>query len=160
MPDTTSYVDPRGSRFAAWVTTAVLSAVLLTGSALLLAVQTAVFVAGAALGMAHAPYGRLFRLVRRITGTGPAAELEAEPPLRFAQAVGAAFGVVGTAGYLAGVPALGATVTALALAAAFLNAAFGVCLGCEIYLIVRRALGRAALARFVPARTTIERSSA
>jgi hypothetical protein len=161
VPDTTpSYVDPRGSRFAAWVTTAVLSAVVLSGSGVLLAVQTAVFVTGAALGIRHAPYGRLFRLVRGLAGIGPATELEAEPPLRFAQAVGAAFGVLGTAGYLAGVPALGAGATALALAAAFLNAAFGICLGCEIYLIVRRALGRAALARFVPARTTLERSSA
>jgi Domain of unknown function (DUF4395) len=34
--------------------------------------------------------------------------------------------------------ALGITATALALAAAFLNAAFGYCLGCELYgLIVR-----------------------
>jgi hypothetical protein len=49
------------------------------------------------------------------------------------------FAVVGTAGYLAGVPALGVVATALALAAAFLNAAFGYCLGCEMYLLLLRA---------------------
>jgi hypothetical protein len=155
-----SYVDPRGPRFGAWVTTAVLSVVLLTGSALLLAAQTVVFFIGAALGLAYAPYGRLFRLVRRVARLGPPAELEAEPPPRFAQAVGAGFGLVGTIGYATGVTALGVTATALALAAAFLNAAFGFCLGCEIYLIARRVHGRGApLVRVVPARRTPEGSS-
>jgi hypothetical protein len=60
------------------------------------------------------------------------------------------FAVVGTAGYLSGVPALGIVATAAALAAAFGNAAFGFCLGCETYLLARRALGRPALTRFVP----------
>jgi hypothetical protein len=32
--------------------------------------------------------------------------------------------------------------TAAALAAAFLNAAFGYCLGCEMYLLVRRVTVR------------------
>ena len=57
-----------------------------------------------------------------------------ELPPRFAQAVGAAFGVVATIGYATGVTALGAGATALALAAAFLNAAFAFCLGCEVLL--------------------------
>jgi hypothetical protein len=60
------------------------------------------------------------------------------------------FAVVGTAGYLSGVPALGIVATAAALAAAFGNAAFGFCLGCQTYLLARRALGRPALTRFVP----------
>jgi hypothetical protein len=144
------YVDPRGPRFGAWVTTAVLAAVLLTGSGLLLAAQTAVFLTGAVFGLKRAPYGRLFQLVRH--RFPPPAELEAETPPRFAQAVGAAFGVAGTAGYLSGLTLLGQVATALALAAAFLNAAFGFCLGCEIYLLGRRALGRAAITRFVHAK--------
>lgn len=37
---------------------------------------------------------------------------------------------------------LGLLATGVALAAAFLNAAFGYCLGCEMYLLIRRAQGR------------------
>lgn len=144
-----SYVDPRGPRFAAWVTAAVLALVLLTGSPLLAAAQTAVFATGAVLGLAAAPYGVVFRLLVR-PRLAPPAELEAELPPRFAQAVGTAFGVTATLGYATGLTALGAGATALALAAAFLNAAFGFCLGCEVLLLARRVLGRAEIARYVP----------
>ena len=74
-----SYVDPRGPRFGAWVTTAVLAAVLVTGSAWLSAAQTLVFAAGAVAGLKAAPYGVLFRrlVAPRLA---PPAELEAELP--------------------------------------------------------------------------------
>ena len=39
--------------------------------------------------------------------------------------------------------------TSAALAAAFLNAAFGICLGCEVHLRLARLLGRP-LVRYVP----------
>jgi zinc transporter ZupT len=71
---------------------------------------------------------------------GPVREREPEAPLRFAQFVGLLFAVVGTAGYLLGAPTLGAVATGFALVAALLNAAAGFCLGCEMYLLVRRAL--------------------
>jgi hypothetical protein len=132
-----SSVDPRGPRFAAWVTSAVLAVVLVSGSGALLAAQTLVFLAGAVLGLRYAPYGVLFRTLVR-PRLGPPREFEPEAPPRFAQAVGAGFGLAGTAGYLSGATAVGATATSLALAAAFLNAAFGLCLGCETYLILRR----------------------
>jgi len=54
--------------------------------------------------------------------------------------VGLCFAVVALAGYLTGADLLGAVATGLALAAAFLNAAFDFCLGCELYLLGRRAL--------------------
>jgi hypothetical protein len=136
-----SLVDVRGPRFAAWVTSVVLALVLLTSSGWLLGAQFLVFVVGAVFGIRRAPYGVLFaRLVR--PRLGPPSELEAEPPLRFAQAVGATFAAVGTLGFLVGSPAVGLAATALALAAAFLNAAFGICLGCEMYLLFRRATAR------------------
>jgi Domain of unknown function (DUF4395) len=133
------YVDPRGLRFAAWLTTLVLAVVLVTGSWVLLAVQTAVFAVGAFAGLRYAPYGLLFRrlLAPRL---GPPAELEPAAPPRFAQGVGFAFAAVGVAGYASGLTPLGLVATALALAAAFLNAAFGLCLGCELYLILRRVI--------------------
>jgi zinc transporter ZupT len=46
---------------------------------------------------------------------------------------------VALAGFGTGVTVLGLVATGFALAAAFLNAAFGFCLGCELYLLVRRA---------------------
>jgi hypothetical protein len=63
--------------------------------------------------------------------------------------VGLAFAVVGTVGYLGGVPVLGLLATAFALAAAFLNAAFDVCLGCEVHLRITRLVGRPVV-RYVP----------
>lgn len=125
------------------VTTAVLLVVLLTGSGWLLAAQTLVFAIGAGAGLRRAPYGLLFARVVR-PRLGPPTAFEDEAPPRFAQAVGLAFGLVGTIGYLAGAPVLGAVATALALGAAFLNAAFGFCLGCEMYLLLARLRGRAA----------------
>jgi hypothetical protein len=154
-----SYVDPRGPRFGAWLTTAVLGLVLLTRSPWLAAAQTAVFVVGAAFGLGAAPYGVVFRRVVR-PRLAPPAELEAELPPRFAQGVGAAFGVVATIGLATGLTALGLAAAALALAAAFLNAAFGLCLGCEVLLLARRVLGRAEIARFVPRPTAHKGASA
>jgi disulfide bond formation protein DsbB len=134
-------VDVRGPRFAAWVTTAVLAVVLITSSAVLLGVQAVVFALGAVLGLRAAPYGWLFRTVVA-PRLGPPTEFEAEAPPRFAQAVGTIFAVVGTVGFAAGWTVLGLVATAFALAAAFLNAAFGFCLGCELYLVFRRTTAR------------------
>ena len=136
-------VDVRGPRFVAWVTTAVLVATLLvsafspTTAAVLLALQSLVFAIGAWRGPREHPYGRVFAalIAPRL---GPGTEREPVPPLKFAQAVGLAFAAVGTAGFAAGVPLLGVTATAAALAAAFLNAAFGICLGCQLYPLVAR----------------------
>ena len=142
------FVDPRGPRFGAAITTVVLAIVLLTGSGWLLAAQAVVFAIGAMAGLRWAPYGVLFRLVVR-PRLGPPAELEAEAPPRFAQGVGLLFALVGTVGYLTGTPVLGAVATAMALVAALLNVAFDVCLGCEVHLRLARLLGRP-LTRYVP----------
>jgi uncharacterized protein DUF4395 len=127
-------VDPRGPRFAAGLTSLVLAAVLLTGSPWLLAGQAVVF----ALGVAgRSPYGVIFRRLVR-PRLGPPAALEDTRPLAFAQGVGLAFALAGLLGFAAGSALLATLATAAAFAAAFLNAAFGVCLGCEVYLLIRR----------------------
>lgn len=136
-------VDPRGPRFAAWVTTAVLVAVLLTGSGALLAAQGVVFALGAFIGLKYSPYSVLYRVLIA-PRLAPPGEKEASAPLRFAQGVGFVFAVVGAAGYFTGVTALGIVATGLALVAAFLNAAFGLCLGCETYLLIRRLTSKGA----------------
>jgi Domain of unknown function (DUF4395) len=138
-------IDPRGPRFGAVITTVVLAVVLITGSGWLLAAQALVFAVGAVFGLRYAPYGFLYRKLVR-PRLGPPRELEPEAPPRFSQAVGAVFAVVGVAGYAAGVTWLGVAATAAALVAAFLNGAFGYCLGCQMYLLIRRIRpGRQAL---------------
>jgi hypothetical protein len=131
-------IDVRGPRFGAWITSAVLAVALLTASGVLVALQAVVFAVGAFAGLRYAPYGVLFRTLVA-PRLGPVREREAEAPPRFAQLVGLIFAAVGAAGYLLGAPTLGAVATGLALVAALLNAATGFCLGCELYLIARRA---------------------
>jgi hypothetical protein len=138
-------IDPRGPRFSALITTVVLAVVLVTSSAWLLAAQAVVFAAGSVFGLRYSPYGLLYRQLVR-PRLGPPAELELEAPPRFAQAVGLVFAAVGVAGYAAGLTWLGVVATAAALVAAFLNGVFGFCLGCEMYLLIRRIWpGRRAL---------------
>jgi hypothetical protein len=130
-------VDPRGLRFAAGVTTVVLALTLVLNNPWPLAVQAVVFAISVAFGVQASPYGQLFkRLIRpRI---GPPQELEDAAPPRFAQLVGLVFAVAGLIGYLTGVTVLGVVATGFALVAAFVNAAVGLCLGCEAYLLIHR----------------------
>ena len=130
-------IDPRGPRFAALITTAVFVVVLLTGSAWLLAAQAVVFAVTAWAGLPASPYGYLYRrlVAPRL---GPPRELEPAAPPRFAQVVGLAISIVGVIGYATGVSVLGMAAAAAGLAAAFLNGVFGLCLGCEMYLLIRR----------------------
>jgi hypothetical protein len=137
-------IDPRGPRVAAALTSVVLALVLLVPTALavvLLAAQAVVFAVGASRGVQHTPYAGLFRRLVR-PRLGPPADLEDPRPPRFAQGVGLGFAVVGLAGFLAGSSPVALVATGLALVAALLNAAIGLCLGCELYLILRRAIAR------------------
>ena len=136
-------VDPRGLRFSAWITTLVLAVVLVTDNALLLGVQALVFALGAFAGLRFSPYGVLYRrLVAPWIAArfGPPPSNEDAASSRFAQGVGFAFALIGAVGYGTGLTALGLTATAFALGGSFLNAAFGFCLGCEVYLRLPRAL--------------------
>jgi hypothetical protein len=133
-------IDPRGGRFAAAVTSVVLAVVLVTPTPVavtVLALQTLVFATGALRGVQHTPYSWVFRTLVR-PRLGPPRELEDPRPPRFAQSVGLGFALVGLLGFATGLTPLALVATGLALAAAFLNAAFGFCLGCEIYLRLQR----------------------
>lgn len=138
-----SQVDVRGPRFSAWVTTTVLiitlavSAVSPTAAAVILGLQAVVFAIGALLGPHRAPYGTIFRTLIQ-PRLSLVTEREPVPPLQFAQLLGFTFAAVGTVGFATGVTLLGVIATALALGAAFLNAAFGICLGCQIYPLITR----------------------
>ena len=135
-------LDPRGQRFAAAITTVVLVVVLATGWGWLALAQVVVF-AITALDPRRGPYALIFRTVLR-PRLGPPAEREPAAPVQFAQLVGFVFLTVASVGYLTGATALGVVFAAFGLLAAFLNAAFGLCLGCEAYLAIRRIAARRA----------------
>ncbi|GGN84641.1 DUF4395 domain-containing protein [Nocardia rhizosphaerihabitans] len=141
--DSPPRVDVRGPRFVAWVTTGVLVLVLVAAAfstvaaAILIGLQAVVFAIGASGGPAKHPYGRIYAafIAPRL---GPPTETEPVPPLRFAQLLGFAFAGLSLLGFALGSPIVGAVFAGFALFAAFLNAAFGVCLGCQIYPLVAR----------------------
>jgi hypothetical protein len=134
-------VDVRGPRFVAWVTTAVLTFALIVSAArppaaaIILGLQAVVFAVGALGGPRRHPYGRAFAVLVA-PRLGPVREREPVAPLKFAQLVGFVFAVCAAAGFAAGAFLVGVVATSAALVAAFLNAAFGICLGCRLYPLV------------------------
>ena len=132
-------IDARGPRFSAAITTLVLATALVTQSAVLIAIQLAVFAIGAFAGPAKTPYAYAFKKFVKPRLKGEVPTEDARPP-QFAQSVGLIFAVVALAGSLLSIPALFTVAVGFALFAAFLNAAFNFCLGCGIYLLALRAV--------------------
>ena len=134
-------IDARGPRYSAALTTIVLSAALITESNLIIGFQFAVFLSAVLFGLRRSLYGFIYRnlIQPRLSGPVPS-ENEAAP--RFAQLVGALFAATALLGGLTGNTTLFLIATSFALGAAFLNAAFGFCLGCQFYLILLRAKSR------------------
>ena len=133
-------IDPRGPQFTAALTALVLLAVLLTPTPVavtLLAAQAVLFAWGALAGVQRTPVAWLFRTVVR-PRLGAPDHLEDPAPPRFAQSVGLGFALVGLAGFALGVETLALVAIGAALVAALLNAVFAFCLGCEVYLLLRR----------------------
>jgi hypothetical protein len=103
---------------------------------LLLAVIAALFL-WAVVSPRTAPWGVLYRRVVQ-PRLRPATEFEDPRPPRFAQGVGLVVTTVGLVLHLAGVPWALPIAAAAAFVAAFLNAVFGLCLGCQLYLLLQR----------------------
>jgi hypothetical protein len=131
------YIDARGPRFSATITAIVLAATLVTQNKWVLVAQGLVFLIGATRGPQFTPYGLIFKNVIKPRLNKVAPTEDVRPP-KFAQAVGFIFALVGTIGAFAGADIVFTVATGFALAAAFLNAAFNYCLGCEMYLLITR----------------------
>jgi hypothetical protein len=131
------YIDARGPRFAAIITTLVLATALVTQNVWVLVAQGVVFLIGAVKGPQFTPYGVIFKSLVKPRLKGVASTEDVRPP-KFAQAVGFVFALVAAIGAFAGVDLVFTIAVGAALAAAFLNAAFNYCLGCEIYLLLVR----------------------
>ena len=134
-------IDPRGPRFGAGVTAVLLAITLLLGTGpaatALLVVVALFFVLGVARGVQGTVQGLAFKAWVR-PRLAPPTELEDPRPPRFAQMVGLLVVGAGLLFAALGFPAAVPIAAAVALVAAFLNAAFGLCLGCELYLLGRR----------------------
>ena len=61
------------------------------------------------------------------------------PPKRFAQGIGVAFSVTASVLWLAGAPTAARIVVGMLAGAAFLEAAFGFCLGCKVFGLLMKA---------------------
>jgi hypothetical protein len=131
-------IDARGPRWSALITTVVLATALVTSSVWLIAFQAVVFAIGALRGPQFTPYALIFKNLIKPRFKSEAT-LEDVKPSQFAQAVGLGFTVVAIIGSVTGASALFTVAVGFALAAAFLNAAFNFCLGCEMYLLILRA---------------------
>ena len=135
------YIDARGPRFGAVITTTVLAIALVTMNEWVLLVQALVFTIGAIRGPQFTPYGLIFKkfIKPRLSKEAPTEDVR---PPKFAQSVGLIFALVGLVGAFSGADVVFTVAVGFALGAAFLNAAFNYCLGCEMYLLGLRLIKR------------------
>ena len=131
-------IDARGPRFGAVITTAVLATALATNNLWVIVAQAVVFAIGAFKGPQFTPYAFIYKRIVKPLLKGETPTEDVRPP-QFAQSVGLLFALVAIGGALSGINAIFTVAVAFALAAAFLNAAFNLCLGCEVYLLLLRA---------------------
>jgi hypothetical protein len=131
-------IDARSPRFGAAITTVVLAAALATSNVWFIVVQALIFAIGAFKGPQYTPYAFIYKKAVKPFLKGEVPVEEVKPP-QFAQKVGLLFALVAIVGALLGIEALVIGAVSMALGAAFLNATFNFCLGCEIYLLLLRA---------------------
>ena len=131
-------IDARGPRWSAAITTVVLATALVTSNVWVIAFQAVVFAIGALRGPQFTPYSLIFKSLIKPRLKSPAVFEDVRPP-QFAQAVGLGFSLVAVIASVAGAGGVFTVAVAFAFAAAFLNAAFNFCLGCQMYLLILRA---------------------
>ena len=127
-------IDARGPRWSAGLTSIVLIIALITCSPVLIIIQLVQFAIGAFAGPPKSPYAWLYKkfIQPRLSKTFDSEDVK---PPQFAQFVGFIFALVATAGALTHTWPVFTVATSFALFAAFLNSAFGYCLGCKMYLL-------------------------
>ena len=138
LKKSTTIIDARGPRFGAVITSLVLATALATNNVWVIVAQAVIFAIGASRGPQFTPYAFIYKtfVKPRLKGETPAEDVR---PPQFAQTVGLLFALAAIGGVLFSVNAVFTVAVAFALGAAFLNAAFNFCLGCEVYLLLLRA---------------------
>jgi hypothetical protein len=138
-------LDPRGPRFGAAITSILMVLVIylsLDPASISVALgimifSVSMFIIGTAVGPAKHPYSYVFKYLVRPALKPPTA-LENATPVHFAQFVGLIVTGTGLVLHLLGVAYALPVAAAAAFTAAFLNAVFAYCLGCQIYLGLKR----------------------
>ena len=120
------------------ITAIVLATALVTSSIWVIAYQAVVFAIGAIRGPQFTPNAVIFKKLIRPRLKSEVTFEDVRPP-QFAQAVGLGFALIAVIASVVGAGGVFTIAVGFALAAAFLNAAFNFCLGCEMYLLILRA---------------------
>jgi hypothetical protein len=135
-------IDPRAPRVGAGITSVIALVGFADGfsafgliSQALTVVLFVLFVWSVFFPKTH-PYGFIFQLIRKRIGEPN--ELEDARPPRFAQQVGLGFATLGIVGLILGSQLVVGIALAFIFIAAFLNAFFNFCLGCQMYLLLKR----------------------
>lgn len=142
---TSNQLDPRGPRFGAGITSVLMVMVIffsLDAATIniafgVMAFSVVMFVFGSTLGPAKHPYSYLYKYTLRKALPAPTV-MEDSRPVHFAQVVGLIVTGSGLVLHLLAVPNALPIAAAAAFFAAFLNAVFAYCLGCQMYLGLKR----------------------
>lgn len=130
-------IDARGPRWSAVITTIVLAIALVTSNLWVITFQAVVFAIGAIRGPQFTPYALIFKKLIKPRLKSEISFEDVRPP-QFAQTVGLGFALVAVIASVIGAGGVFTVAVGFALAAAFLNAAFNFCLGCQVYLLLVR----------------------
>jgi len=130
-------IDARGPRWSALITTVVLATALVTSNVWVIAFQAVVFAIGTLRGPQFTPYAFIFKNLIKPRLKSMVTFEDVRPP-QFAQAVGLGFALIAVIASVTGAGGVFTVAVGFALAAAFLNAAFNFCLGCQMYLFILR----------------------
>jgi hypothetical protein len=136
-------IDPRGTQFTAAVTAVVVVVALLSPARVALAivsVQAVLFLVGVARGMQNTPHAWVFRTLIR-PRLAPPDHLEDPAPPRFASGLGLVFTTTAVVAFVLDAVLVAQVALGACLVAALLNALFRFCLGCELYLLLKRIGG-------------------
>jgi hypothetical protein len=127
-------IDPRGQRFGAAVSVAILAVAFVLDQPWIAVLVGLNLLVAATLGTRWFLPGRAWPLIRRALRLGPT-EPEHEYPPRFAQALGGAFLALAAAAFLLGATPVGWTLTGAVAGLQTLLAATGICVGCRLYFL-------------------------
>ena len=128
-------LDPRGVRFGAGFSVVILAAAFVVDAPILVAAIWLGLGASALFGTRYWPLSKPWPYIKAALGLGPPAELEAEYPPRFAQALGATVLTGAVLLFLVGVTTLAWLFVAAVAALQALLAVTGYCLGCRLYFL-------------------------
>ncbi|MEI6038583.1 MAG: DUF4395 domain-containing protein [Actinomycetes bacterium] len=139
--DSPELIDPRGPRVSASITLVLLIVAFLTHSTLLIFIQLIQFAVGGFISLKKSPYGLIYRMIiqPRLSKNFIAEDIRGP---QFAQKIGFLLAVLATIGGVAKINLLFSIPVIFAIIASFLNAIFDYCLGCEIHLLITRAIKR------------------